>query len=152
MLRIVKKAWTEFVQPMVRRPDHVQVAALCFRGKGEARRVLMITSRRQKRWIVPKGWPIDGLEANEAAAQEAWEEAGVKAANISPKPLGAFHYEKRMDNGTSVPCNAQVFAVEVDHLEEAFPEASERDRKWVKPEQAAQMVKEPSLRNLLSEF
>ena len=76
MVNMLKKAWTEVVKPMVQRPDRVQVAAICFQGTGADRKVLLITSRDTKRWILPKGWPIDGLEANAAAAQEAWGRSG----------------------------------------------------------------------------
>ena len=95
---------------------------------------------------------LDGLEANAAAAQEAWEEAGVKAAAIAPEPIGSYDYEKRMDGGGVVSCATQVYAVEVDHLEDNFPEANERTRKWVYPVEAAEMVEEPGLQALLKNF
>ncbi|MGH1577362.1 NUDIX hydrolase [Planktotalea sp.] len=149
---LLKKAWSEVVQPLVQRPGRVQVAAICYRGDGAERKVLVITSRNTKRWIVPKGWPIDGLDAHSAAAQEAWEEAGVKAANILPEPVGEFDYEKRLEGGSVVPCSTKVFAIEVDRLEDVFPEASERTRKWVDPAQAAEMVDEPGLQAILKNF
>lgn len=152
MAGLLKKAWNEVVKPMVQRPDRVQVAAVCYQGSGEDRKVLLITSRETKRWIVPKGWPIDGLAANAAAAQEAWEEAGVKPANIAPEPLGEFDYDKLMDGGGVVSCATQVFAIEVDHLEDSFPEANERERKWVRPKEAAKMVDEPGLQAILENF
>jgi 8-oxo-dGTP pyrophosphatase MutT (NUDIX family) len=99
-----------------------------------------------------QGWPIDGLDANSAAAQEAWEEAGVKPANINPDPIGTYDYEKRMDEGGTVSCETQVYAIEVDHLEDEFPEASERTRKWVSPAEAADLVDEPGLQDILRSF
>ena len=39
--------------------------------------ILLVTSRSRRRWILPKGLPVDGLEPSEAAAREAFEEAGV---------------------------------------------------------------------------
>lgn len=152
MVNLIKSAWKDFVQPMVQRPARVQVAAICYSGKGDDRKVLMITSRETKRWILPKGWPIDGLAANAAAAQEAWEEAGVKAATIASEPIGSYDYDKRLDSGATVPCIAQVYAIEVDHLEDQFPEADERTRKWVTSKDAAQMVDEPGLQAILHNF
>ena len=38
-----------------------QFAALCYRMKASRCEVLLITSRRTGRWIIPKGWPEDGL-------------------------------------------------------------------------------------------
>lgn len=152
MVGMFKKAWVEVVRPLVQRPARVQVAAICYQGNGADRKVLMITSRETKRWILPKGWPIDGLEANAAAAQEAWEEAGVKVANIAPEPLGVYDYDKRLEGGATVQCATQVFAVEVDHLEDKFPEALERTRKWVSSARAAEMVEEPGLQKILRAF
>ena len=152
MAGILKKAWDEVVKPMMQRPDRVQVAAICYQGSGDARKVLLITSRDTKRWIVPKGWPIDGLDASAAAAQEAWEEAGVKPANVASEPLGEFDYDKLMDGGGIVSCSTQVFAIEVDHLEDDFPEASERTRKWVAPKEAATLVDEEGLQEILKSF
>ncbi|WP_293446838.1 NUDIX hydrolase [Planktotalea sp.] len=152
MVGFLKKAWAEVVQPLIQRPNRVQVAAICYQGSGADRKVLVITSRETKRWILPKGWPIDGLDANSAAAQEAWEEAGVKPANINPDPIGTYDYEKRMDEGGTVSCETQVYAIEVDHLVDDFPEASERTRKWVSLAEAAELVDEPGLQDILRNF
>ena len=54
-----------------------QFAALCYRIKSNKVQVLLVTTRRTGRWILPKGWPIDGLTPQKSAAREAWEEAGV---------------------------------------------------------------------------
>ena len=80
MTSAISKAWEEVVRPMLLRPKRVQVAALCFRETDTGKDVLLITSRGTGRWIVPKGWPIDGMGGSEAALREAWEEAGVREA------------------------------------------------------------------------
>ncbi|TMV51704.1 NUDIX hydrolase, partial [Thioclava sp. BHET1] len=82
-------AWRSVVLPLVQRPKRLQVAALCFRGGGAATEVLLITSRDTGRWVVPKGWPMRGLDAAGAARQEAWEEAGVMG-RIAAEPVGRF--------------------------------------------------------------
>ena len=153
MASLLKKAWTEVVDPLIRRPKRVQVAALCYRQtKKHGKEVLLITSRGQGRWIIPKGWPIDGLDAAEAALQEAWEEAGVMGGKIANAPLGVFEYEKRLDSGGSAICRTKVFPVEVEELSADFPEASERTLKWVSPQKAADMVEEPQLQEILRDF
>ncbi|WP_153885555.1 NUDIX domain-containing protein [Microvirga tunisiensis] len=38
---------------------------------------MLVTTRGRKRWIVPKGWPVPGLQPYESAAREAFEEAGL---------------------------------------------------------------------------
>jgi len=54
-----------------------QLAALPWRRTGEQLEVLMITSRLSRHWLIPKGWPMKGKTDAEAAAREAYEEAGI---------------------------------------------------------------------------
>ena len=145
----LKKAWAELVQPMLRRPRRLQVAALCYTQDGPKKKVLLVTSRDTGRWIIPKGWPIDGKDAAAAALQEAWEEAGVKHGHVAPDPVGSYGYDKELDSGLPVPVEALVFPVEVTKLKDDFPEAAERERKWVSPKKASAMVREPELREIL---
>ena len=52
--------------------DFVQVAALPLTiGEDGVTRVLLLTSRETRRWVIPKGWPMKGRKPYEAAAQEA---------------------------------------------------------------------------------
>ena len=58
-----------------------QYGALCWRMHRGKVEVLLITSRDTGRWVIPKGWPIDGLAPAQTAAREAWEEAGVEKSD-----------------------------------------------------------------------
>jgi len=145
----LKKAWTEMVQPLLRRPPELQVAALCCRAGEKGTEVLMITSRDTGRWVMPKGWLMKGLNGAQAAREEAWEEAGVRAANVSEDPVGVYHYEKHLDDGYAAPVEVQVYRLEVATLSESYPEAPERTRLWLSPETAANRVEEPELKELL---
>src|SRR3546814_3136682 len=81
--------------------EHIikQVAALPYRIDPDgAARILLITSRETRRWIIPKGNPIRGLEAHQAAAREAFEEAGISGI-ACPAAIGQYTYEKRKRNG-----------------------------------------------------
>lgn len=151
MVSDVKKTWRDVLRLFYRPPKQVQVAALCYRGEGKKRKVLLVTSRDTGRWIVPKGWLIDGLDARGSAVQEAWEEAGVKPGKVSKTAIGTFDYDKRLPSGLPVPVEAQVYAIEVDRIANSYPEASERTRKWVSPQEAAGLVREPGLQELLRE-
>ena len=128
-----------------------QFAALCYRLKGSKVEVLLITSRRTKRWILPKGWPMNAKTPHESAAQEAWEEAGV-IGRPDPRPLGLFSYTKMAGEDAGVPIVAMVYAIRVKSLERTFPEAGERKRKWVSRKKAAVMVGEPELSRILRDF
>ncbi|MCM2561516.1 NUDIX hydrolase [Lutimaribacter sp. EGI FJ00015] len=149
MTGALKKAWAEVVQPMIFRPRRFQVAALCCKTGPDGLRVLLITSRDTGRWILPKGWPIDGLTAPEAALQEAWEEAGVKEARIEGGGIGRYDYDKRLRGGVPVPVEVQVYRVEVLRLSDTYPEVDERTRRWVSPAEAAELVDEDGLKALL---
>lgn len=152
MTPTLKSAFDSVLAPLLRRPKRIQVAALCLRGHGDTRQVLLVTSRDTGRWVLPKGWPINGLDAPAAALQEAWEEAGVKEANVNREPVGVYGYDKRLDGGLKVPVNVTVFETEVKRLVDDFPESEERTRKWVAPSEAAEMVHEPELQALLRQM
>ncbi|MCF2904840.1 NUDIX hydrolase [Octadecabacter sp. CECT 8868] len=140
----------DYVAPMFRRPKKLQVAALCHRESKRGKEVLLVTSRGTGRWIIPKGWPINGLASAEAAAQEAWEEAGVENGRADSTSIGSYSYDKVMNSGLPVPVETLVYSVEVDNLANDFPEAGQRERKWATPEEAAELVDEPELKSILS--
>ena len=152
MTSLLKQAWEQVVNPLLQRPKRVQVAALCYRDAGDEKEVLLVTSRGTGRWILPKGWPMDGKNAAEAARQEAWEEAGVSEGQLDRAPIGAFSSEKEMDFGGVARCTTSVFPLKVEKLVDDFPEADERTRAWVPAEQAAEMVDEKDLQKILREF
>jgi 8-oxo-dGTP pyrophosphatase MutT (NUDIX family) len=137
---------------MIRRPNKFQVAALCYRKTAGGKEVLLITTRGTGRWMLPKGWPMQGKTAPEAARIEAWEEAGVKSKSVGRRPVGEFDYLKHHDDGLAEPCSATVYPIKVSKVLDDFPEAGLRRRKWVSFEKAADMVEEESLRNLLRSF
>jgi 8-oxo-dGTP pyrophosphatase MutT (NUDIX family) len=125
-----------------------QVAALCWRMHRDRVEVLLITSRDTGRWVLPKGWPMDGHDAPASAAKEAWEEAGVTGA-VNPAVIGLFGYDKVMAPKTFLPCMVSVFGLRVAELARRFPERKERRRKWFAVDVAARKVAEPELRALL---
>ena len=149
MLERLKDAWDDYVWPILHGPARQQVAALCYRLDGKSKKVLLITSRDTGRWIIPKGWPIDGLEDPQAAQQEAWEEAGVVKGQLGSQAIGNYSYRKSLENGTDIPVTTTVFPLMVEEMRQEFPEAKERRLKWVSPIDAANMVDEPELRNIL---
>ncbi|WP_299724510.1 NUDIX hydrolase [uncultured Tateyamaria sp.] len=129
-----------------------QFAALCYRVKNDKIQVLLVTSRGSGRWIIPKGWPMDGKTPTESAAIEAWEEAGVKGI-ADPRPLGLFSYSKILDEVEhDLPCVAMVYGLKVKSLARDFPEAGQRTRKWVGRKKAASLVDEPELARILRDF
>lgn len=133
------------------KPHFVQLAALCWRKGGTGREVLLVTSS-SGRWILPKGWPIEGKSPAEAVLMEAWEEGGVVRGKASRKPVGSYMAIKRTGSGDDLPCLHRVYSIKVRKTSDDFPEAHRRDRIWVDPKAAAAMVDEDGLRDILRAF
>jgi 8-oxo-dGTP pyrophosphatase MutT (NUDIX family) len=128
-----------------------QFAALCYRVINDKIQVLMITSRGTGRWIVPKGWPMDGHTPAQSALQEAWEEAGVHG-QAQDFCLGLYSYRKIMEGQESLPCAVMVYPVQVTSLASDYPEKGERKREWMSRKKAAGLVAEPELARIISDF
>ena len=113
--------------------------------------VMLLTSRGTKRWVIPKGWPHDSLSSAGSAAQEAWEEAGVRGP-VTETPVGSFRYEKIRDEGGSVTCVVHVHAMKVVEQLPDWPEKGQREFQWFPRQTAALQVHEPGLRELILSF
>jgi 8-oxo-dGTP pyrophosphatase MutT (NUDIX family) len=125
-----------------------QIAALPYRKRGSKIEVLLITSRETKRWVIPKGWPMQGKEDHQAAAQEAFEEAGI-VGHINEKSIGAYNYQKKKKSGLLVDCVVMVYPLEVKKLLRTWPEKAERQRKWFASKQAVTLVNEDGLKAVI---
>lgn len=129
-----------------------QFAALPYRlndrGKIE---VLLISSRDTGRWIIPKGWPIEGRTGPETAEIEAYEEAGIRG-KAGTEPLGTYDYIKREQNKSNRPCRVTVFAFHVLEDLSEWPEKSQRRQRWFPPGKAASKVDEPELAAIIRAF
>jgi 8-oxo-dGTP pyrophosphatase MutT (NUDIX family) len=127
-----------------------QFGALCYRVQNGELQFCLITSRGTGRWIVPKGWPVDGATPTEAAATEAWEEAGLEG-RVRSRPLGVYSYYKS-NSDDALPCVAVIFPLKVKKAHSRWPERKERKRRWVNRRKAAKMVDEPELRQMILRF
>lgn len=128
-----------------------QYAALPWRAGASGVELLLVTSRRTRRWIIPKGWPMKGRTGPEAAAQEAWEEGGVRGV-IAGTPLGIFGYVKHYADAPDRTCSVKVFALAVAEVDDVWPEMAQRERRWMTPADAAAAVDEPELKALILGF
>lgn len=127
-----------------------QFAALCYRINDDKVQICLITSRRTKRWIVPKGWPMDGETPMDAAATEAYEEAGVRG-KMHVRPAGVFSYYKTLSTD-ALPCLAVVYPMKVKKVLGRWPERNERKRKWLSRKKAAALVSNPELAAIILNF
>ena len=104
--------------------------------EGEVR-LLLVTTRGQRGWIIPKGWPIRHLTAAATAAREAYEEAGAIGTIVGDRPCGSFIYEKRASSRGRVVCEVSVFLLAVERQLRKWPEKSQRKTRWFTPEAAS---------------
>jgi len=123
-----------------------QSGVIPYRINGTELEMLLVTSRKKGRWIIPKGIIDPGTSAIDSAVREACEEAGVQG-RAHPKILGKYRYKKW--GGT---CVVQVFGLEVTRVLDSWPEAQVRERKWVTKEQAVELIEEPDLQEILRNF
>ncbi|ARC90574.1 NUDIX hydrolase [Rhodovulum sp. MB263] len=126
-----------------------QIAALPLRLDKKGRPdVLMVTSRGTGRWVVPKGWTMEGCPPWVAAGIEALEEAGAEG-RISSHSIGSYEYDKRLEDGSVLRCRVEVFPMLVCKLRRNWKERHQRTRRWFAPKAAARRVDEPELAALL---
>jgi len=128
-----------------------QVAALPWRGEGAALQILLVSSRETKRWVIPKGWPMKGRTDPAAAAQEAYEEAGVDGV-IAQQSVGDYEYLKRLKSGVARLVKVDVYPLQVTGEHATWPEKGQRTLQWMSPVEAAMGVQEPELRDLIARF
>ena len=130
---------------MKKKPEYwyKQSSVIPFRKNEEDFEVLLITTRKKRKWILPKGIVDIGLTPKQSAVKEALEEAGIKGKLI-PQKLLNYSYKK-----WGGKCDVEVFGLEVkiilDEWEESF-----RARKWVQLNEAEKFVHDPKILELLN--
>lgn len=128
-----------------------QVAALPYVPIGPAIEVLLVTSKRRRRWILPKGWPSKHFSLPQSAAREAEEEAGV-VGSVRTSPIGSYTYTKAMPTGYSVPCHVFVYPLLVRQHHLSWRERGQREIKWTTLASAARLVDDRELGRLLEQL
>ena len=112
-------------------------------------RVLLVTTRGRRGWIIPKGWPIRNLTAADTAAREAYEEAGLVGAVVGDAPVGSYRYEKHRSSRRTTIYEVSVFLFAVERQLRKWPEKSERQTRWFTPEEASTLVAPTGLADIL---
>lgn len=139
------------VQGRSSRTPGVQYAALPWRLRGDEIQILLVTSRRTRRWIIPKGWPMDGVKPTGVAAREAEEEAGV-TGQIDRASIGQYSYMKTLRDGADLACRVEVFPLHVTEESPDWAEMDARTRRWCTVNEAAGAVLEPQLKMIIRRF
>ena len=124
--------------------NFTQSGVLPYRRKDNKIEVLLITSIRKKKWIIPKGYVEFNLSHFESAKKEAYEEAGVYGENETIE-LGSFKINKAIGI-----CTIKVYSMEVNKILDDYPDKEKRKRKWFTLEDAAQNVEIPELKQIIT--
>lgn len=119
-----------------------QSGVVPYRLKDGKVEILLITSSRRKRWVIPKGWVEPYLSSADSAAKEAHEEAGVLGSVTTPA-IGTYKRRK-----WGVACPVEVFIMKVDTVLEDWAEADIRQRQWFSVTEAIKRIKEPTLKRI----
>lgn len=121
----------------MRRRD--QVAAVCFRIRNRKIEFLLVQTRGG-RWTFPKGGAEAGLTPAQAAALEAFEEAGVHG-RIEEARFASYVCKKRGARGSGAR-DVVVSAHLCEVLWLGPPEESGRNPSWFAPEKAKRRLRE----------
>lgn len=126
---------------------YYQAGAIPYRQGARGPEILLITNRKDTRWLVPKGIHEPGFSAQQSAAKEAFEEAGV-LGDVEDVVVGSYGVRKW--GGT---CTVTLFPLHVHHVlpEDAWEE-SHRRRRWVRALRAPRKIHKRALADLVDRF
>ena len=123
-------------------PQHalpLQVAAVCYRRHGPAVEFLLVNTNGGNKWTFPKGDPESSLSHAQAAAREAWEEAGVHGT-IESRHLCLYIHSKGVfwKSPGVREYVIKAFLLEVEAAEE--PQELSRNPTWFSPEETRKIL------------
>jgi len=113
----------------------LQVAAVCYRRRGQSVEFLLVNTNGGGKWTFPKGTPEPSMSHSQAAEQEAWEEAGARG-HIEPRHFHLYIHSKGV---FWKPPGVREYVVKAFLMEvfEMFPaHEPERNPTWFSPEDA----------------
>jgi len=115
-----------------------QVAAVCYRVRGTSVEFLLVRTRNG-RWTFPKGGAESGLTHSQAAALEAFEEAGVHG-RMEEASFTQYRRGKRINMQEFGAGMVHAYLCEVLRLE--TPQEANRNRTWFSAEKAKWQLRE----------
>jgi 8-oxo-dGTP pyrophosphatase MutT (NUDIX family) len=119
--------------------ERIHVAAVCYRLKEDEPEFLLVRTR-SGRWTFPKGGVDNDATHADAAAREAYEEAGV-TGQIEHEPFHWYFHSKRQRMKEQGPVVAvQAHLCEVERL--VTPKEDHRNPTWFKADKARRRLRE----------
>ena len=120
-----------------------QSGVIPYRKNNGELEILLITSIRKKKWIIPKGFVEFNLSPFESAKKEAFEEAGIIGSNETFE-LGTVELKK----GIGLT-HMKIFSMEVIKILDDYPEKNIRKRKWFSAQEASEKVSIPEIPGMI---
>lgn len=149
---LLKAGQTLLGQDMEGRDLPVRTGALPWRfTKAGDLEFLLVTSRSSRRWIIPKGRPMAGKSLAQAAAQEAYEEAGVRG-QVDAQSIGGFKHVKQSAVGEPVTVFVHVYPLAVAQELRSWPEDTQRSRRWFGQSEFFEVIQPEELRTAVRRF
>lgn len=109
-------------------------------------RLVLVTSRRTGRWVFPKGAIDPGMTAQEAAAQEAFEEAGV-IGHAEQEDVGSYQSLKIRPPALWT-VDVALYPLRIDEVLDDWMESGQRERRFVTLAEAGELIADPDLLRL----
>jgi 8-oxo-dGTP pyrophosphatase MutT (NUDIX family) len=91
---------------------------------------------------------VKGLKPREVAAREAYEEAGLLGTITGKRAIGVYRYEKQFP-GEQLLIEVRVFQFWVAQQLGDWPERSQRETRWFDVAEAADLVDEGGLAEII---
>ncbi|MBL1212600.1 MAG: NUDIX hydrolase [Ignavibacteriae bacterium] len=123
-----------------------QSGVIPYRIKNKELEILLITSRKKQRWIIPKGIIEDNLHPQTSAGKEALEEAGI-VGTVEDHYLGSYAVKKW---GGKI--KIEVYPMIVKLLLDDWEEKDLRKRKWFSFKEAKEKIEIRGLQKVLDNF
>lgn len=112
-------------------------------GKKNGQKIVLVTSKTNGYWIFPKGNLVKKKNKFQSAAQEAFEEAGVRGKiNEDISYTIEFQHSETTHKIT-------LFPMKVETVLDEWPEMNDRKRKVVSVSKAMDLITLDDLRNCL---
>ena len=117
----------------------LQVAAVCYRRRGESVEFLLVNTNGGNKWTFPKGSPEARLSHSQAAEREAAEEAGA-VGFIEQRHFHLYLHSKGVfwQPGGVQEYVVKAFLMEVNQMRR--PDEAQRRPKWFSPEEARRQL------------
>ena len=123
-----------------------QSGVIPYRKNNGELQILLITSLKKKKWILPKGFVEFNLSPFESAKKEAYEEAGVTGSNETVE-VGIFRVKRSIGF-----CDIKIYSMEVLEILDDYPEKDLRKRKWFSIRDAASNISIPEVSEMIIQY